>query len=641
MFQTIIKMLNIIVITTILFVGNANKSYAQETENDSIAYHKKGGICFRFDDNAEISTYLRVAEIFEKYDAKFSISLNLGSFWRENYADSISMIQQMGHEIMDHTPNHRTDFIETSFPILDYQIPGSSETIAGIDHINGNKLCLEYSAIDTNKASGSGLVNVNNDTITGDFENLDNSNIYLYFPIDSTLVKISKKNNDTLFVSDFWEDSTDLGKIENVQVLYFSKFGINLSTESIKILANETLKLADEYNLQRPQVWIQPGGNYPQLIKEELKEALGNDLNYIAGTGCIKGKQLYCEYDPLEDERFEMQWGDFFEDFWSLEETKSIISDRIAKHYMLIGHTHFYDLPNGLDSHLEKIDSLLNWCKINDIPIKTYSEWAEILYDLENNQYENIIPPLNKDIDENGIPDGYVERYWEGQGRLEIDIKAPSEENYCYAVNDAYRLCRIDYLAGIEKGSNDFEIWTKGEIGDSIEVIISFNDSSISDEIFKFPADTDGWKKYDLSNSTNGNNELIIPEKQSLINIDISCSDYVSGTVKVSGMSLKKSITTNIVETKETVPMEFSLNQNYPNPFNPTTQISYQIPEKSKVSLKVYDILGRELLTLVNAEQNVGHYLVNFDGHDLPSGIYFYTLFTDKFVQTHKMLLLK
>jgi len=95
--------------------------------------------------------------------------------------------------------------------------------------------------------------------------------------------------------------------------------------------------------------------------------------------------------------------------------------------------------------------------------------------------------------------------------------------------------------------------------------------------------------------------------------------------------SVEESIITN----------EFSLSQNYPNPFNPSTTISFSIPQQTHVSLKVYDILGREVAELVNKEMSSGFYKVDFDASKFSSGIYFYTLQAEYISQTKKMLLLK
>ncbi len=89
------------------------------------------------------------------------------------------------------------------------------------------------------------------------------------------------------------------------------------------------------------------------------------------------------------------------------------------------------------------------------------------------------------------------------------------------------------------------------------------------------------------------------------------------------------------------VPATFAVNQNYPNPFNPTTVISYRVPAAGLVTLRVYDILGREVATLVNARQSPGMHLVTFNAGGLASGVYFYQLKAGNLVETKKMELLK
>lgn len=103
-----------------------------------------------------------------------------------------------------------------------------------------------------------------------------------------------------------------------------------------------------------------------------------------------------------------------------------------------------------------------------------------------------------------------------------------------------------------------------------------------------------------------------------------------------------KSINVTVdVDDKEQLPSEFSLKQNYPNPFNPTTIISYKLPAAGKVSLKVYDVLGREVTTLVNEYNPAGSYEVEFDASSLSSGTYFYRLTAGNFIQTKKMILVR
>ncbi len=108
-------------------------------------------------------------------------------------------------------------------------------------------------------------------------------------------------------------------------------------------------------------------------------------------------------------------------------------------------------------------------------------------------------------------------------------------------------------------------------------------------------------------------------------------------------------IIVNVESTNLNTPNDFSLFQNYPNPFNPTTEIKYTVPSGTLrqayndilVTLKVYDVLGNEITTLVNEEKPAGEYEVEFDGSGLPSGIYFYRLQADSFIETKKMILIK
>ncbi|MBE0572645.1 MAG: M28 family peptidase [Ignavibacteriaceae bacterium] len=97
----------------------------------------------------------------------------------------------------------------------------------------------------------------------------------------------------------------------------------------------------------------------------------------------------------------------------------------------------------------------------------------------------------------------------------------------------------------------------------------------------------------------------------------------------------------DVVNVSYDVPAEFVLSQNYPNPFNPSTKINYFVPQESFVSVKVYDFLGREVMTLVNETRAVGSYEIVFDASSLPSGTYFYTLIGENYSFTKKMILIK
>ena len=97
----------------------------------------------------------------------------------------------------------------------------------------------------------------------------------------------------------------------------------------------------------------------------------------------------------------------------------------------------------------------------------------------------------------------------------------------------------------------------------------------------------------------------------------------------------------SIVEVEITQPIEYSLSQNYPNPFNPSTTIAYSILKDGLVTLKVYDVLGEEVVTLINEVQSAGTRNITFYASELSSGVYYYQLVSGGFISTKKLILMK
>ncbi len=98
---------------------------------------------------------------------------------------------------------------------------------------------------------------------------------------------------------------------------------------------------------------------------------------------------------------------------------------------------------------------------------------------------------------------------------------------------------------------------------------------------------------------------------------------------------------TAVEENQIEIPSSYNLSQNFPNPFNPSTKIKYSIPQSSQVQIKIFDVLGKEIETLVNEEKPAGNYEITWYAEELPSGVYFYQLKAGSYVDTKKMLLLK
>ena len=144
-----------------------------------------------------------------------------------------------------------------------------------------------------------------------------------------------------------------------------------------------------------------------------------------------------------------------------------------------------------------------------------------------------------------------------------------------------------------------------------------------------------------LSTDYGKNWGLVEPKLFGIKSIAIFDSFILIGTGKGIWRRPLSEVITDIDNKKNILPTSFQLFQNYPNPFNPTTTINYSLPRSSFVILKIYDVLGREIATIVNKEELPGNYEINFDANDLTSGVYFYQLRADEFTLTKKMVLLR
>ena len=111
-------------------------------------------------------------------------------------------------------------------------------------------------------------------------------------------------------------------------------------------------------------------------------------------------------------------------------------------------------------------------------------------------------------------------------------------------------------------------------------------------------------------------------------------------SMRVLGFNIKKAGADNDAESLA-IPTEFNVSQNYPNPFNPTTTINFQLPEQEFVSLKIYDVRGHLVTTLVSKEMEAGYHSVQWNAGKYASGVYFYRFTSGSFISTKRLLLLK
>jgi hypothetical protein len=162
----------------------------------------------------------------------------------------------------------------------------------------------------------------------------------------------------------------------------------------------------------------------------------------------------------------------------------------------------------------------------------------------------------------------------------------------------------------------------------------------LDNQAYIFSSDKDSVFIYDVTDPGKP-----VPVESASLTIDgriIITADYIYTSARNAGVKIyKNEILTTSIETQASAPSSFSLSQNYPNPFNQSTSINYSIPSHSFVSLKISDIQGNVIKTLINESQSAGTYSINFDASGLAPGFYFFRLQSGNFSQIRKAILIK
>ena len=183
-------------------------------------------------------------------------------------------------------------------------------------------------------------------------------------------------------------------------------------------------------------------------------------------------------------------------------------------------------------------------------------------------------------------------------------------------------------------------------VSDSAQRTITITNASLNTLIISSISNNNSVFHQTFQNATVSNNDTL---KLTILFKPVFQTDYKdtlyltnnSHTPLIKMALLGNGVLTAIARDKSDIPKSFEVSQNYPNPFNPSTIINYQLPVNSSVTLKIYDLLGRGIATLIDGKQDAGYYNTTFNGPNLPSGVYIYRLQAGSFSNTKKLLLLK
>lgn len=509
-------------------------------------YNKVGGVCFRVDDHQIGGSKWRdYNKTFNKYGFKFGLGLDAQLFLSDTAGlNALREVAASGHELMDHTPSGTMAYI--SFASNQKKDTLFFDGKKGVHHINriNNRVCLEIDTVLTENTINEGLVDVYGNTVisrnNGEFKDFY-SPIYisnLYFPTLNKLVctwfNLQNKNvddPDTLQINNYWQEALKLDTSRGIPFHKLSGYDIKMSKDALKLIVERSLYVFDSLGLPRPKTWIQPGGPFAQLNKDEVKSLMGAEYGYnAAATYVTPSYKMYNEVDSLHNKRFAVQNQDINDESNYFQSLINVIADNSAKHLHSFTLSHFYNPLGGWAAYIGRTDSLLAWCQENNIPVRNTNRWASIMFDSMPNPYANVIPELYTDLNRNGIPDGYSGPFGtfdstDGVARSKGKSMSRSSSGMYYSIN---------LLGGVEKGWNRLSMYTKGSLPtDSLRVAINMAELPNSTKFYNLAANTSDWQEVSTM--------VYIDPRASRINFQINAlRNNNTGLVKISGVQLRK-----------------------------------------------------------------------------------------------------
>lgn len=521
-------------IAFLLFVlSGLNPINAQST------FHKVGGVAFRVDDQQAVSKWRDFNKVFQKYGYHYSLGIDIQRVTFDT--SSVNALKEAvanGNELMDHTPYGTTCYLwvyNLADTIGFFQHPA-------VDHINKNRICLKFDSILINNVTGEGLVDLIGDKLisraAGEFKNMYSpaysSNIYL--PGKKLLCawyNLENKNSldpDTMALRTYWQETFPLDTVYGIAHHRLSGYDIKLTDAAQNLLIERSLYLFDSSSFPRPYTWLQPGGSFTQFNATEVKAKMGLQYGYTAAATYVSPSyKMYNETDSLKIKRFALQNPDFSDESSYFQGMINTIADNSARHVSSFSLGHFVNPVGGWNAYLGRIDSLLAWCRDNNIPVRTVNQWASILFDSVPDPFTNAIPELYRDLNNNGIPDGMSAPF----GTFDTTDGVSRSRNRSIARTGSGNYFGVNIMGGVEKGWNRISAFTKGMAGDSIRIYINFPELPGSSKFYNLASNTSSWKEVSML--------IYIDPRASRVNMQFNANkNNIAGTMKLSGMQLRK-----------------------------------------------------------------------------------------------------
>jgi len=431
-----------------------------------------GGICFRMDDNQNPQKWSDVNAVFNRHSLKFGASLNI-RVMNPAVFKTMKTMDKDGQEIMDHTPMHNI----TKFRFGPGKSAKDYEENPGVDHIAGNTVFLRFTLPSPKASDPARKVRLDKDklTLAGNPDARTQKELrsakIVYLPDRKKTYELHRARTPGEFtLRSLWGEKNVAESPRETDAYFLGDRALSMVPEALELLGRNALELYAAAGCRRPYTWIQPGGGVCNVDAALVRETLGKRLGYkSAATYIHQSKKVFNEYNPDGNCAYAMMWGDFDESRHPLDWNQTRIADLVALHHVAIGHSHMHP-KDGWENYMKRLDGLLAWCVAENIPVKTQSQWADLLYSPEKRIIPsgNVFPALNIDRDHNGRPDGYQP----ARGRW--DLKTPA-----IVAKSQGKIFSVENLGGLVKGRNTlaFSVQVEGS-SCRLEVSVKFPDTN-------------------------------------------------------------------------------------------------------------------------------------------------------------------
>ena len=452
----------------------------------------KAGVCFRFDDNQPPAQWREMGALFESYGCRMCLSLISQNLNAPESRSTLRELANKGHLMLDHLPSHAVYQISARNPEEFRKFAALPIT----DHADPVRKTVyfkyELNAEHPKNISFQGAIR---EGILCDYPpEMHNRLAFtrkILVPETGTVYGIRIQNGKKTLYS-FWGEKVNIPNREKSRlILLANNEAIQPPDDLLRFLAECSRGNFTAIGLPPPHTWIQPGGWECFISWDRIADVYGKEFGYVSGDAIPGSSQtrrnVFNEPNPTRG-RFTMTpdftGPDNGQDFPSM---KRNIANSVARNQSIvfISHMSIHRVKGGWEAFIKGYDDLLQWLKKHNIPVKTQEEWAETLYSKKPQPNTNILPPLNRDIDEDGKPDGY-----------ELVKGTTADLKTGIATIPAGGKLHISDVGGVEKGTNNFSISVKGEPGTIVilDFFFTMREGNNYMERKQFRLDGSDWK---------------------------------------------------------------------------------------------------------------------------------------------------